>query len=91
MPRSLNDPECEVPHCLTRTSPRPRSFANRGTDVRCVAPSRIDTMFAAVSWGATHSCLPHTPLPYGSSRLRHRSANSAFQSAALRVFSAARS
>ena len=27
MPRSLNDPECDVPHCLTRTSPRPSSRA----------------------------------------------------------------
>ena len=27
MPRSLNEPECEVPHCLTRTSPSPSSAA----------------------------------------------------------------
>jgi hypothetical protein len=27
MPRSLNEPVCETPHCLTRTSPRPSARA----------------------------------------------------------------
>jgi hypothetical protein len=65
--------------------------ASLGTRVIAVVPSPIDTMWWAASPGATHSCLPHTPEPHGSSVERQRSANSAFQSAALRSRSAARS
>ena len=93
MPRSLNDPECEVPHCLTRTSPRPSACAKRGTGVRCVPPSSIDTMCSRARPGATHSCLPHTPEPHGSSAFgdRQRSANSCFHASADRARSASRS
>ena len=91
MPRSLNDPECDVPHCLTRRSPSPRSFANRGIGVRCEQPSPNVMTCARGRFGATHSRLPHTPLVNGSSRERQRLSNSAFQSVALRVRSAARS
>ena len=34
IPRSLNEPECETPHCLMRTSPSPISFAYAGTFMR---------------------------------------------------------
>jgi len=54
-------------------------------------PSHIVTMCRGASPGATHSCLPHTPEPQGSSVDRQRAANSSFHSRALRARSAATS
>ncbi len=62
-----------------------RARRNRGTRVRCVPPSSIDTTFVGSTWGATHSCLPHTPEPHGSSTDAPAPANSCFHSLAVRA------
>ena len=46
IPRSLKDPVCELPHCLTHRSSMPSWSPNRRPDIRFVPPSSIDTMFS---------------------------------------------
>ena len=65
MPRSLNDPVCELPHCLTHRSLEAELAAEAlGPEhVRAALVHRHDVLVA--SSGQTHSFLPHTPEPYG--------------------------
>src|SRR3954470_14855322 len=65
IPRSLKDPVCELPHCLTHRSSSPSSLPNRSAQNRFVPPSSIDTMLSSRIEGSTHSFLPHTAEPYG--------------------------
>ena len=65
MPRSLNDPVCELPHSFTQRSSRPSSRPKRSAQKRFVPPSSIDTTFSSRISGQTHSFLPQTPEPYG--------------------------
>ncbi len=65
MPRSLNEPVCELPHCLTQRSSSPRDRPKRSAQNRLVPPSSIETMFSSRRSGQTHSFLPHTDEPYG--------------------------
>src|SRR4051812_20063972 len=65
MPRSLKDPVCELPHCLTHRSGTPISRPKRSAQNRLVPPSSIDTTWSSRTLGATHSFLPHTAEPYG--------------------------
>src|SRR5918994_2153607 len=44
MPRSLNDPVCELPHCLTQRSPTCSCLPYRSAHKRFELPSYIDTM-----------------------------------------------
>ena len=48
IPRSLNEPECEVPHCLTRTSPSPSAarVARHAHQVRAALGHRHDVVGA---------------------------------------------
>ena len=65
MPRSLNDPVCEFPHCFTHSSLSPTSAPKRSAQNRLVPPSSIETMFSSSTAGQTHSFLPQTAEPYG--------------------------
>jgi hypothetical protein len=65
IPRSLNDPLCELPHCFTQRSSRPSDLPKRSAQNRFVPPSSIDTTFSSRTSGQTHSFLPHTADPYG--------------------------
>jgi hypothetical protein len=65
IPRSLNDPVCEFPHCFTHRSLSPRTRPKRSAQNRFVPPSSIETMFSSRISGQTHSFLPHTDEPYG--------------------------
>src|SRR5262249_14746133 len=65
IPRSLNDPVCELPHCFTQRSSRPISAPRRDAQKRFVPPSSIETTFSSRIVGATHSFFPHTLDPYG--------------------------
>ena len=65
IPRSLNDPVCDSPHCFTHTSSTPIARPYRSTRSRLVAPSFIVTRFSSRSSGHTHSFLLHTPEPFG--------------------------
>merc|ERR1719217_43141 len=80
MPRSLNEPVCELPHCLTHRSDMPRvSLPKRSAQKRFELPSNIDTMSSSGICGSTHSFLDHTPEPYGHDVLPTRWSKSAFQ------------
>ena len=65
MPRSLNDPVCELPHCLIQRSSTPIDRPKRSAQRRLVPPSSIETMHWSGRLGSTHSFLPHTADPYG--------------------------
>src|SRR5262245_2819016 len=65
MPRSLNDPVCELPHCLIHRSSTCSCLPKRSAHRRLELPSYIDTMFSLSMKGTTHSFFPHTPDPYG--------------------------
>ncbi len=66
MPRSLNDPVCELPHILTQRS----SIADLAPvalgpeDVGAALVHRDDVLVANLT-EQIHSFLPHTPEPYG--------------------------
>ena len=47
IPRSLNDPVCELPHCFTHRSSRPSARPKRSAQNRFVPPSSIETMFSS--------------------------------------------
>ena len=66
IPRSLNDPVWELPHCLTHRSSTPSILPYRSAQRRFVPPSYVDTMFSLSRNGTTHSFLPQTPDPYGN-------------------------
>ena len=65
MPRSLNDPVCELPQSFTHRSRTPSSRPNRSAQSRFVPPSSIETTDASLMSGHTHSFLPQTDEPYG--------------------------
>src|SRR5215510_15894257 len=65
MPRSLNDPVCELPHCLIQRSSTCSFLPKRSAHRRFEFPSYIDTVFSLSMKGTTHSFFPHTPEPYG--------------------------
>ena len=65
MPRSLNDPVCELPHSFTHSSSIPSSRPNRSAQSRFVPPSSIETTAVSLISGHTHSLLPQTDEPYG--------------------------
>src|SRR5918996_297024 len=65
MPRSLKEPVCELPHCLTQRSSTWICLPYRSAQKRLVLPSKVDTMFSLSTKGTTHSFLAHTPDPYG--------------------------
>src|SRR5689334_10340676 len=65
IPRSLNDPVCELPHCLIHRSSTCSCLPNRSAHKRFELPSYIETMFSLSMNGTTHSFLPQTPEPYG--------------------------
>src|SRR6476661_11102138 len=65
IPRSLNDPVWELPHCLTQRSSMPSSRPKRSAQNMLVPPSSIETTFSSRGSGQTHSFLPQTPEPYG--------------------------
>src|SRR3954462_12196274 len=91
IPRSLNEPVCELPHNFTHTSsipiPRPKASARN----RLVPPSSIDTTLLSSISGHTHSFLPQTLDPYGQVVRLYRSSNNRIHAAALRSRSASRS
>src|SRR6185436_10167143 len=55
MPRSLNEPVCDVPHCFNLNSPTPYSFANPSDRRSGEFPSPSETMFWACRFGRTTS------------------------------------
>ena len=63
MPRSLNDPVCELPHCLIHRSSTWSCLPKRSAHNRFELPSYIETMFSLSMNGTTHSFLPQTPEP----------------------------
>src|SRR5712671_5961980 len=65
MPRSLKLPVWLLPHSLIHRSSMPIDLPYRLAQNRLVPPSSRLTMLSSSSCGATHSFLPHTPLPYG--------------------------
>src|SRR5919201_3282465 len=65
MPRSLKLPVWLLPHSLIHKSSRPKDCPYRSAQNRLVPPSSRLTTLLSSSCGATHSFLPHTPLPYG--------------------------
>ena len=80
MPRSLNEPVCELPHCLTQRSFIPQtSRPNRSAQNRFELPSNIDTMSSSAIPGRTHSFLDQTPDPNGQTVRPARASKSAFQ------------
>ena len=87
MPRSLNEPECDVPHCLTRSVREPERRAVAPAHERgCVPPSCIDTMCSSRSCGRDPLVLaPHAASRTAASTSRQRSSNSCFHAAALRA------
>src|SRR6266702_4759762 len=65
MPRSLKLPVWLLPQSLIHRSSRPSEWPYRLAQNRFVPPSSRLTTLLSSSCGATHSFLPHTPLPYG--------------------------
>ena len=65
IPRSLNDPVCELPHCFTHRSSSPSVRPKRSAQNRFVPPSSMETMLSSRIDGSTHSFFPHTADPYG--------------------------
>jgi hypothetical protein len=63
MPRSLNEPVCELPHCLIQRSSTPIARPKRSAQSMFVPPSSIETMHWSGRLGSTHSFLPQTPEP----------------------------
>src|SRR6266446_5572253 len=63
MPRSLKEPVCELPHCLTQRSSTSSCLPYRLAQKRLVLPSKVETMFSLSIKGTTHSFFAHTPEP----------------------------
>ena len=63
IPRSLNEPVCELPHSFTHRSFIPSSRPKRSAQKRLVPPSSIDTTESFRTSGHTHSFLPQTDEP----------------------------
>lgn len=64
MPRSLKEPVCELPHCLTHRSDMPScSRPNLSAQNRFELPSNMLTMSSLAISGSTHSFLLQTPDP----------------------------
>ena len=63
MPRSLNEPVCELPHSLTHRSSSAELAAEAlgPEEVGAALVHRDDVLVADLR--RTHSCLPHTPEP----------------------------
>ncbi len=80
IPRSLKEPVCELPHCLTHRSDIPStSFPKRSAQKRLELPSNMETMSSSSMPGRIHSFLLHTPLPVGHAVFPTRSSKRAFQ------------
>src|SRR5438552_4042009 len=62
IPKSLNEPVCEVPHCLILSSPTPYSFARPSERISGEFPSPNETMLSSFRFGRTISFLDQTPL-----------------------------
>src|SRR5437660_7986240 len=91
MPRSLKLPVWLLPHSFIHRSSRPTECPYRFAQNRLVPPSSRLTTLLSSSSGATHSFLPHTPLPYGQAVRLYRSSNNLIQPDGLRARNAARS
>ena len=79
IPRSLNDPVCEFPHCFTHRSVIPSSFPNRSAQNKFEFPSNILTISSSPSCGSTNSFLLHTPDPCGHFVVPTRESSRFFQ------------
>ena len=65
MPRSLNDPVCELPHCLTQRSSTPSSRRSGRPRAGWCRPRTSRRRSRRGRRGHTHSFLPQTPEPSG--------------------------
>ena len=91
IPRSLNDPVCELPHIFTQRSSIPIARPYRSAQKMFVPPSSIETTFSSRISGQIHSFLPQTPEPYGHAVRLYRSSKRRIQATGLRCRNASMS